>query len=628
MALFGGLLLLALPSFAGIDVFLEGNRAFSNRVLRALPPPVPERLREADVRYWAAEAAYDIELHYLEHGYFSVNVDVRVAPPDETDDDWRVTLAINEGRRYRYGPVRVVADGDTLDAPPGTRTLRAREGRRYHADDVARDLREVTRAYGNAGFVRAETRDDLRVDDSLARVHVHYVVERGLAVVFDTLQLSVRRTAPHDSLEGLTRRTLLRSFVPYQRGDTVRARINDDIIAKLRSTGQYFTVRLRDSLPDGAERSILTLDVEERVPGRMGLSAFYETQFGFGVSGDVAHSNVAGSLKEGRLGAGLAQKKQHVSAGYGSPLTFGYLLRFDNDLIAEWYQDKLPDEAIYGGDFRAANISNLSRSFSYWLRWVGGTELEYKNRVVADTAGDLSRERGGLFNVINTGFISFLDHPLNPAQGMRYALTWGNGGAVYERGEFGLAERHNWLEAKSAWYGHPPEWSQFKLALRLDGGRFFGEGGQNADRFFLGGPRNVRSYGFRQLCPDIPSPEVGSCPLLGTPLEPAYFLASAELRISPLDFPGVSPHGFIGFFKPVELVPFVDFGKVWNLRGEESFELSREFFTSGHGRGVAWGGGFRYPLLGVFNLRVDLAWGREGGGSLPDRWLVDLAQAF
>ena len=138
----------------------------------------------------------------------------------------------------------------------------------------------------------------------------------------------------------------------------------------------------------------------------------------------------------------------------------------------------------------------------------------------------------------------------------------------------------------------------------------------------------MRSYGFRQLCPDAPAPARGSCPLTETAIEPAYVLASAELRLSPFDFPFISSRGITGFFKPMEFVPFVDFGKVWNLQSSNPSLFSSEFTAEGEGRGMAIGGGVRYPLLGIFNLRLDLAWGRPNGSNWPDAWVVDLAQAF
>lgn len=629
--------LLAQPASAAINLEFAGHSAFSAGVLRNLTPEDPEDYRRDDVVEWAADAEWLIERHYHEQGWLDARIEATVAQGADPDD-WTVTIAVSEGTRYRYGPISVVVDGDSAGTVPGNPGLGARPGKTYSEAEIIRDSREIRRAFGNAGFVRAEVRQNLILRDSAHTAAVIYTVERGDAVIFDTLIVRSRRTPAAgigDSVEGLTRESLLRSFFTYSRGDTLRISLNDEVIEKLQSTGQFNLVRLEDELIDttpgagaGGGRSRLILETEEKVPGKLGGSVFYETQYGFGVSAQTSHSNLAGTLQEGRAGASIAERRQTAQLGYGSPLLFGTLLRFDNDLTTEWYQDKLPDENPFGGDFRVANLASLSRSFTRWFRWVSGAELEYKSRLVADSLANLERENGGLLTLANTGFLSFLNHPLNPTSGTRFALTLGNGASIYERGSLrSLDNRHTWLEARSAAYGHIPGYDQFVAAIRLDGGRFFGTGGQNSERFFLGGPRGVRSYGFRQLCPNAPAPAVGSCALTETPLEPAYILASAELRLRPLDFPWVSSRGLAGFFKPTEFVPFVDYGKVWNLH-DENLALTRDFFDSGHGRGIAVGGGVRYPLFGIFTLRLDFAWGRPGGGGAPDQWLVDLAQAF
>ena len=616
---------------ASISLDIKGEEAFGEYALRDALPEEPETLTNDEVTFWADDASYELEQFYEQRGYFAVEVKSGTERPDPDKKNWNVTLTVTEGPRYRFGAVRIVLDGDSTKADtvaPGDLTLRAERGEFYREDDVVRDVRDLTRFYGNAGFVRAETRQKTVLRDSAAEVDVDYLITRGQPVVFDTLRVSVRRTG-NDSLEGLTRVGILTSLVPYQRGDTVRVDQSDEIIEKLQSTGQYNSVRLDDSLSPSGGGSILTLDVEEKVPGHATASVFYETQYGFGVAATAQHSNIAGSLKELRAGAGFAQNKQNASLGFGSPLLFGMLLRFDDDVSVEWYQDNLPDAPFFGGDLRVANVASLSRNVYSWLRLLGGAEVEYKSQVVADSTGALSRESGGLLNFTATSFFSFLDQALNPAKGVRFAVTLGNGGPIYEDGSVQVfSERHNWVEWQSAYYYYLPALKQFKTALRLDAGRFFGTAGQNADRFFLGGPRSVRSYGFHQLCPDAPAPAEGSCPLTETPLEPAYYLVSAELRLTPFDFAFVPPRGVAGFFKPMEFVPFVDFGKVWNLQGTEDISLSRGFLNSGPGQGMAFGGGIRYPLLGIFNLRLDFAWGRPGGGNFPDQWIVDLAQAF
>lgn len=611
---------------ANLDVKIEGEKFFHARQLMAVLPDMPEKLNDRAVKYWSGDAAYEVESFYRQSGFFLVKVEANVSNIKEDKNSWLAVLRVSEGPHYRFGKISVIIVEDSTGAFPVDK-LKAREGEPYVEEDLSLDQRQITRVLGNAGFVRARVAEESIQKDSLATVDVLYRVNRGRAVVFDTLLVKARRMAPMDSLEGLTRESLLRDLIPYHRGDTLRIDQNDKVIEKLQSTGIFNSVRLEDSTLGAGTGSALILEVEEKVPGHLNTSLFYETQYGLGVSGQVVHTNVAGSMKELRLGAIFAQKKQSFSTGFGSPLLWGLLLRFDDNVLVEWFQDKLPGVPIFAGDFHSSNTSSLSRNFTHWLRGVSSVELDYLSRLVADTGtGVLTREKAGSLNWVNTAFFSFVDQDLNPARGTRHAVTWGNGGPVDGMRVF--TDRSNWLEVKSAYYYYLPPWNQFKAALRLDGGRFFGEGGANSNRFFLGGPRSIRSYQFEQLCPDQPSPPVGSCPLLQGNLEPAYFLLSAELRLSPFDFYAVDARGFTKYLKPLGITPFVDYGKVWNLMGNERFSFTRQFFSSGYGRGVAYGGGIRYPLLGIFNFRLDLAWGRPGGGGWPDEWLVDLGEAF
>jgi outer membrane protein assembly factor BamA len=209
-----------------------------------------------------------------------------------------------------------------------------------------------------------------------------------------------------------------------------------------------------------------------------------------------------------------------------------------------------------------------------------------------------------------------VDEPMDPARGVRFSLTWGNGGPLQRDNVFRFTEfRHNWIEAKTSQY-YPFPLRMIRPATRLDAGRFFGEGGPNSDRFFLGGSRSVRSYGFQHLCPMGPGDIV--CEAQDSSL--AYLQASAELRLEPLLF--LNPRGKLHSLAPLQIVPFFDFGKVWDVRHPIRFRP-----TDGNlppGEGYAAGLGVRYPLLGIFNLRLDFVLKGTGGKGF---WL-DLAQAF
>jgi len=328
------------------------------------------------------------------------------------------------------------------------------------------------------------------------------------------------------------------------------------------------------------------------------------------VAANWSHGNVLGNLHEAKLGGSVAQRKQSVYLGYASPLFFGTLLRFDDDLVANWYQDGRLQRGVgpYKGDFDITNSSKLSRVFSAWSRGLSNTEL----------AGESQREdsahvnRSFNLNFINTAFFTFLDAPANPGKGVRWALTWGNGGSLVDGGRIDvpITSRHNWLEIESAYF--LPASEHVKLALRMDGGRFFGAGEQNSERFFLGGPRSVRSYGWRLICPEKDSNQV--CRTAG--VEPAYFLGSFEIRANPFTSSYINPEGRWAWLYGLQVVPFADYGEVW--------EVGKTVTETGKGR--AFGLGLRYSLLSIFNFRIDYA--ADGWERTHSQWILDLAQAF
>jgi outer membrane protein assembly factor BamA len=666
------LLLAAACAQAGSSIKITGNTAMKSHKIKDVIALEPEAYNKDGILSWQEDMQFYVSDLYRKSGYFDAKVDVDVHPHPGGDGnkDLDAVIAIQEGVRYAFDSVRVVVVQDTVGsmqerarkdtavvgvdsagkdtiklAPPqqapqtalvaDTNDLAAKRGKPYLEDVIFEDRRSLLQRYGNSGYVRAKVDDKVAVKADTKTVRVDYLVEPSYPVLFDTLIIRNQRAAPADTLEGITRDRILRSLVKYKQGDTVRISGTDRLIEKLQYTGAYNFARLKDSLLPGPEhRSALIMQLQERIPGNFRSSVFYETYTGPGVSFDARHSNFAGTLDEIRGGTSLATLRQNFYAGFGSPLTFGYLIRFDYDFSLNWYQDQPlntesggADQGLFGGDFDALNSARLTWPWSYWLRLVGDAELESKSRMLTLD----SRERSLNLNFIQTAFFAFLNQSLDPSRGFRFAPSWGNGGPFIEDGKFRFTEfRHNWLEMQSGYYYYYPGLKPVKFALRLDGGQFFGQGGTNSDRFFLGGGRSVRSYGFRALCPETENAatskkgdSVSVCSTQNQTL--AYFLSSYEVRVAPFAFGYVSTRGPFKSLIPLELVPFYDFGKVWN--SDKGFALSGPGHQ-GHGQGVAEGLGFRYPLLGIFNLRIDLAYGRHRDSYWPDAWIVDLAQAF
>ncbi len=600
-------LALLLSSFAAADIRIEidGNESISNRSLRGILPEEPEDISMESVSFWQNDAVYYIREQYFDRGYFDLSI---TATREQTaEDQWVVRIMITEGEQYVYDSVMVITADTALDIV-NMQQLNARPGEPYRGRNILKDRQNILRQFGNEGYLHPSITDSVMFHEATNTISVKYYVQPGYQALFDTLILRNRRSGA-DTLSGITREAILRSLVPYEKGDTITAKQNDNVIEKLQSTGVFTYMRFKDTLLSAETgRTGLVLVAEERVPGNLRASVFYETEYGPGISGRIRHGNIAGMLDEVSLNALFALDKQSVTVGYGSPLTFGALLRFDTNIDLNWFQDEI-DARPFGGDFEGAGTARFSRAITEWTRLVTTAEVlaeeQYQDSL------------GVSLNFITTVFFTFVDRLIDPNTGSRYALTYGNGGPLYE-GEWSfLTQRHNWLEAATAYYTRLVP--QLQLAGRLDGGGFFNKGGLNSDRFFLGGPRNIRAFGFRDVCPAGTDQACGEA----RELQPAYYLASAELRFAPFDFGYVPTDNFLKNIIPLRIVPFIDFGQIWDLNSS----LTPPWLSSG--TAIAYGFGFRYPLLGVFNLRLDFAWGQTFD-PVEDAFsfVIDLAQAF
>jgi outer membrane protein assembly factor BamA len=598
------------------ELTIEGNEFHSDRLIKNTIPPLPDSTVTSELVLWRGRASNTVRRMYRESGFLDISIDGDVTEqPTEPDEEprYRIRITITEGPRY-FIDTTLFELTDTSAPFLLPSSLNSVKGEPFAENELLQDRRDIASLYADAGFMNVEVVDSAMLREDTALVTIRFVIDPDEAVVADTIWVRSVRSGI-DTLSGLTSLELLNSLMPYNPGDTVKATRNDNVIEKLQSTGLYTSVRLNDTLisVDGEEKTALILEAAEKTPGRFSTGISYETQYGPGLSAAIEHSNIGGRMHEVGGGFELALNKQSFRAHYGTPLLFGLLLRFDADFETAWYQlseyhreNKTPP---FSGDFETKNTTSLSRAVNEWFRYVISGELLTRDIETED----VDQPTEASLNLLSTGFFTFTNDRINPTLGSRYSATWGNGGALRTApGESFFGGRHNWLEAQTAYYY--PAFLRLNLAARLNGGRFFGGGGINSERFFLGGPRSVRSFGFQELCPSE------NCAAPDDDLTPAYVLTSAEIRFTILDTAAANAPGFVKAMVGSQIVPFFDYGNVWDVQAP--------FLESDLGEGFAYGIGLRYPLLNIFTLRLDFAWGRRGTGESAFAWILDLAQTF
>lgn len=595
-------------------ITIQEELELPRREIKRNLPPYPDQRTDSSMQSWTRRAEKDLSRLYRERGYMGAGVTVSA---QRTDQRWEVSVGADEGGQFTFGRVRVRDMSSADSVLVDTTDLAAAQGATFSWDVVYKDRSTISAAYRSRGFLHARVEDSIDYQSHENVVNVTYAAYPGLRVVADTVHISAMREDT-TGVPGLTRSSRLLSLVDYEPGDTATQKKHDRIVEKLQATGVFNYIRISDTLLSSSPpHRLIIVKAQERVPGSFRTNIFYETQYGPGLSVAIEHDNVSGILHHLGAHVEFALRKQGFALSHAAPVLFGTLVRLENEFKASWRQLRKAHDSLgtppLSGDAEVIHSTQLSRKVNRHLRLIGQGEVLYRKSEFADS----TRLRGLNLNLVSSAPIRFIDDPLAPKRGYAATLIWGNGGPIVTDGvdvQRIITGRHNWIEARNAVY--IPIVNGLRMATRVNAGTFWGDAGINAERFYLGGSRSVRSFGFAELCPSDDTP---CFPQPGE--SPAYYLGSLELRFLPFSYGAFDDsEGFLKTLQGLQVVPFVDYGKVW--------DRSYAFGKQNTGEGYAYGGGLRYPLFGIFNLRFDLAWGHNGLGERAFAWVLDIGQAF
>ena len=394
---------------------------------------------------------------------------------------------------------------------------------------------------------------------------------------------------------GRTERRVIVRELPLSPGDP----LDPEALAKgkneLYDLGLFREVRyvLPEPVSPGGPQDVV-IAVRERPTGFVGFGVGYSSDERFRGFVEAGEQNLFGT------GRGLRWKSKVSEIGYRhdlfyqEPWLFNYRLKGQADLYLESREET-------GYKVRREGLAlGVNREFTPRLL----LNLRYRYELVdySDVDPDLTAELGPLenFNIGSVGLVidyDRRDNPISPRRGS-YQLA----SVEVARPLFGGDASFTKYQLESVWY--LPLWPGAEIALGLRGGftQLLLSAGDLplSERFFLGGDRSVRGYGYKEIGPK----DAAGNPLGGN----AFALGNLELRF--------------GLYKKLRGVLFFDAGELW----------ADQAGLPPSGVKTAVGAGLRYETL-VGPLRLD--WGYKlnpepGGVPLalaPDHRLPVLAAA-
>jgi outer membrane protein insertion porin family len=467
------------------DIIFQGNSAFSDSELREIMVTKQSRfwrLFSSNDNYDPNRLDYDrdqLRTFYTNRGYYDFRVVSSIAELAPNDENFTVTMTVDEGDRYNFGEIKVVTESDRLNADFLQRLLPIRQGQLYESDRIEQAVDALTFAAGSAGYAFVEINPTYRADPETDTVDVTFNISEGQRVYVDRINV-VGNTRTIDPV--IRRELMLTEGDAFNRALMERSRNN------LRALGFFKDVTIEETRGAAPDRSTLNVTVEEQPTGELSVGAGFSSVDSFVVNLGISERNFRGRGQNVVARVEWGSLRQQIDFRFTEPKFLGRDLRAGFDLFHSRYNFQTESSFDYrstGGGLRLTYPLNgyTWLSTRYFLRNdevvvpqgycdVGG----FGSRALCEQVGSAINSSAGY-----TLNVSRLNDPVRPTRGWSGSL----------RQDFaGIGGDVNFIktEADAAWYwGFTPSWV---VSLQGSTGYVSGWGGDAVrinDRFFKGG---------------------------------------------------------------------------------------------------------------------------------------------
>lgn len=460
-----------------------GNQAFGDGDLRDVMVTKESRW----FRFFSQNDNYDpnrleydreqLRSFYTNRGYYDFRIVSAVAELAPSQENFAVTVTVDEGEQYNFGKVTVTTENDRLNPEFLQRLLPIREGQLYESDKIESAVDALTFAAGSAGYAFVDIRPSYQPNPETNTVDVTFNVREGQRVYVERIDV-VGNTRTIDPV--IRREMMLVEGDAFNRTLLERSRNN------LRALGFFKEVTVTETRGSAPDRSVVQVQVEEQPTGELSVGAGFSSVDAFVVNLGVSERNFRGRGQNVVARVEWGSQRQQIDFRFTEPKFLGRDLRAGVDLFHSRYNFR----DVSNFDYRSTG-AGLRLQFPINGFTALSTRYTLRNDEVVVPAGycDNSGSRAlceQLGQALNSsaGYTLYLDRrndPIRPTRGYAGNLRQdfaGIGGDVnYVKTE---------LDA-TYYYGITPSWV---VSVQGQLGYVAGWGGDAVrinDRFFKGG---------------------------------------------------------------------------------------------------------------------------------------------
>jgi len=431
---------------------------------------------------------------YLNHGFLDVQVD----KPDVQDvgrGGIELLYRIHEGELYKIGALSF--DGATLfESSDLEKQIRLRSGQVASRGAIDAAAAAVTRYYGNRGYIRSVVRPVIQTDPLTRKADVRFKVREGSQAFIN--EITIRGNEK-------TRDEVLRRELAVYPGELFHQQKIETSEHRLKNLNYFETVN-RSYIPAAKTNAYdLTFKVKEKAMGSFLIGAGFSTVDSLVGFAEMSHGNFdikrwppVGDGQKFKIRAQLGSERNDLEVSFVEPWFRDRKLALGVDLYsrtANYYSDEYELTTVGGRVSLSKPLTPFTRgTLSYSLEQfdVSGVSTSAPTEIVAEEGARTKSTLG--FTVSR----DTRDQFFIPTRGNRSSAS-----VELSGGPFGGDTEIYFLEAKTSHYW--PLWNDHVLNLKGAVRVVEGYGDDQAvpifDRLFLGGPRNIRGFEYRDVSP-------------------------------------------------------------------------------------------------------------------------------
>ena len=337
------------------QINILGNKVFSDGDLRSEMVTKQSRafrFMSSRTSYDPDRLAYDqqkLRQFYLTKGYADFRVVSAVAELTPDKHDFIITYVVEEGKRYKFGDVKVESQLRDFDGDVLAKQLPMKKGDWYNAKLVEDTIDKLNQTAGTFGYAFADVRpnydrnkDDLTMGISFQiaeapRVYVERIDVNGNTLTQDKVVRREFRLAEGDAFNSLQ----------------VKRSTN-----RIKSLG-YFQEKFEVEQKPGSapDRIVLEANVEEKPTGELQLSAGFSSIESFILQASIQQRNFRGRGQTVGTSVSYSRYSKSVELSFTEPYVFDRNVSFGAN--------------IYRRDYNSFNYLNSNRNNLYQQKTTG-----------------------------------------------------------------------------------------------------------------------------------------------------------------------------------------------------------------------------------------------------------------